>query len=315
MSTHLHPDRPPAPTPALAALQRLRARAGDSARDSASRRPVEAVEPHRHHARLVRMSPVAVPNAVFCAPAVGGSAWPYAHLGRALAGALTVYALHAEDIDGSRLPLPASIQDIALRYLMPVRQQQPSGPYRLAGWSMGGLVAFEMCRQLEAMGEEISLLALLDTTCPVPSATPPSDTELAALFVTDAAASVGRAGDVPPGLQHRPTADQLAWAAEHLTPPDSNRRSSGRSDEWLIRFDAFRVSCQAVYRYRPQRIKAPTIVVSASASQHPARHWGRVLAEGWTHRVIDASHHTLLRPPHVAAVADALQQHRTLDGA
>jgi thioesterase domain-containing protein len=311
MSTYRHPDQPPAPASALAALQRRRARNGGSTPGSDSRRPVAAVEPHRPHARLVRMSPVVVPDAVFCAPAVGGSAWPYAHLGRALAGALTVYAVHAEDVDGSRPP--PSIQDIALRYLTLVRQQQPSGPYRLAGWSMGGLVAFEMCRQLEGMGEEISLLALLDTTCPVPGAMPPPDTELAALYVTDAAASVGQAGEVPPGLQHRPIADQLAWAAEHLAPRSPDR-GSGRSEEWRARFDAFRVSSQAVYRYRPQRIKAPAIVVSASASRHPARHWDHVLAEGWTHRVIDASHHTLLRPPQVAAVADALHHARPLDG-
>ena len=43
---------------------------------------------------------------------------------------------------------------------------QPEGPYQLGGWSMGGVVAFEMAQQLHAQGQQIGLLALLDARIP-----------------------------------------------------------------------------------------------------------------------------------------------------
>ena len=48
-------------------------------------------------------------------------------------------------------------------YAAAIRQIQPHGPYLLGGWSMGGLVAVEMARLLQADGEETRLLAMLDT--------------------------------------------------------------------------------------------------------------------------------------------------------
>jgi thioesterase domain-containing protein len=85
----------------------------------------------------------------------------YLPLARALGPALPVYGLQALD-----QPLAASIGDMAARYLAAIRDVQPHGPYRLLGHSFGGLVAFETTRQLEAAGEAVSLLALLDTSIP-----------------------------------------------------------------------------------------------------------------------------------------------------
>jgi thioesterase domain-containing protein len=43
---------------------------------------------------------------------------------------------------------------------------QPHGPYLLGGWSLGGLVAFEMAQQLQKQGEEVALLTLIDSRVP-----------------------------------------------------------------------------------------------------------------------------------------------------
>ncbi len=59
-----------------------------------------------------------------------------------------------------------SVADLATRYLQEIQNHQPVGPYFLAGESLGGLVAFEMARQLQAKGEEVALLCLLDSTIP-----------------------------------------------------------------------------------------------------------------------------------------------------
>jgi acetoacetyl-CoA synthetase len=60
------------------------------------------------------------------------------------------------------MPL-ARIEDMAARYIAEIRCLQPTGPYRLGGYSMGGLIAYEMARQLRAAGEAVELLALFDT--------------------------------------------------------------------------------------------------------------------------------------------------------
>ena len=71
------------------------------------------------------------------------------------------YAVHPHGLDGR--PVPLSIKDMAKDHLATVRSLQPRGPYRLGGHCNGGLVAFEMARQLQAQGERVDLLILMDT--------------------------------------------------------------------------------------------------------------------------------------------------------
>jgi len=58
------------------------------------------------------------------------------------------------------------IEEMAAQYIEAIRLVQPEGPYLMGGWSFGGLVAFEMALQLRERGEEVGLLALLDTGAP-----------------------------------------------------------------------------------------------------------------------------------------------------
>lgn len=56
----------------------------------------------------------------------------------------------------------ACIEDLAARYAAALQEVQPHGPYRIAGWSFGGVVAFETARQLEAKGEAVDFLGVVD---------------------------------------------------------------------------------------------------------------------------------------------------------
>jgi len=73
-----------------------------------------------------------------------------------------VYGLQAKGLDGIDEPLD-NIEDIAAHYIAAIMEQNPSGPYALAGYSFGGIIAFEMARQLEALGKEVKMLAMFDT--------------------------------------------------------------------------------------------------------------------------------------------------------
>jgi len=68
----------------------------------------------------------------------------------------------AQGIDGE-LPVLDQVEDMADLYLHHLRKRQPDGPYYLGGYSFGGLVALEVARRLVESGQEIGLLALVDT--------------------------------------------------------------------------------------------------------------------------------------------------------
>ncbi|KAF9390973.1 hypothetical protein CPC16_004685 [Podila verticillata] len=59
--------------------------------------------------------------------------------------------------------IPDGIEHMALDYIEQIRRIQPVGPYRLMGWSLGGVIAFEMACMLQSKGEHVSSLALLDS--------------------------------------------------------------------------------------------------------------------------------------------------------
>lgn len=75
------------------------------------------------------------------------------------------YALQSRGIDGFQEPL-RSIPAMAEWYIREIKTVQPQGPYYLGGYSLGGEIAFEMARQLQAMGEQVAFLVLLDTMNP-----------------------------------------------------------------------------------------------------------------------------------------------------
>jgi thioesterase domain-containing protein len=63
-------------------------------------------------------------------------------------------------------PPHESVEAMAADYVAELRAQQPHGPYLLGGECVGGVAAYEMARLLVAQGEQVALLALLDTCCP-----------------------------------------------------------------------------------------------------------------------------------------------------
>jgi len=101
----------------------------------------------------------------FCVHAIGGQVLGYYHLARWLGPDQPFYGLQAPFLTeiGDETK---SIEQMAAEYVEAVRSVQPEGPYLLGGYSFGGFVAFEMARQLRDRGEEVALLAIMDTPSP-----------------------------------------------------------------------------------------------------------------------------------------------------
>ena len=64
-------------------------------------------------------------------------------------------------------PINITIEDIANKYIEKIKIIQPEGPYNIAGWCIGGTIAFEMIKQLEQKDEEVKFFALINTSPPV----------------------------------------------------------------------------------------------------------------------------------------------------
>jgi acetoacetyl-CoA synthetase len=91
---------------------------------------------------------------LFMAAGAGGNILRFAQLAKNLSFAHPVYAIEARG---------PSVEETAKSFLRTLRARQPNGPYMLVGQSSGGLVALEVAQNLVSLGEEVPLLALLDT--------------------------------------------------------------------------------------------------------------------------------------------------------
>jgi thioesterase domain-containing protein/peptidoglycan/xylan/chitin deacetylase (PgdA/CDA1 family) len=99
---------------------------------------------------------------LFCAHPVVGLSWCYLALLPHVDARYPLYGLQARGLRRPE-PLPASMQEMARDYADQIRMTQPSGPYHLLGWSLGGNVAFAIAEELERRGQQIGLLVILDS--------------------------------------------------------------------------------------------------------------------------------------------------------
>src|SRR5262249_53897649 len=123
---------------------------------------------------LVALQPEGSRPPFFCVHGLGGDVLFLRHLAAHLGLDQPLYALRRQGLEGVSPP-HTRVEDMAAHYSQERAAFQPEGPYLLGGYSFGGLVAYEMARQLRANGQEVALLALIDTTfwnVPTPKSPP-----------------------------------------------------------------------------------------------------------------------------------------------
>jgi oxalate---CoA ligase len=122
----------------------------------------ELIERGAHSDCLVPIRTTGTRPPFFCVHDLSGHVLNLRNLALHLPDDQPFYAIQSVGLDGNEPPL-STIEEMAARYLGEIRGVQPVGPYYLGGYSMGGIVAHEMARQLREAGEGVALLALLDT--------------------------------------------------------------------------------------------------------------------------------------------------------
>lgn len=113
---------------------------------------------------LVTLNPLGRSQPLFCVAGLGGHIMELHQLARHLGGDLRLYGLETRGVAGHEPH--ATIEAMAAENLAAIRTIQDEGPYLLAGYSVGGVVAYEMAQQLRRQGQDTGLLALLDSDSP-----------------------------------------------------------------------------------------------------------------------------------------------------
>ena len=270
----------------------------------------QEIEPH-DTSPLIAIQPHGRKPPFFCVHPAGGGIICYSALSRHLGDEQPFYGIQTPGLDGVAQQPLTRIESMAARYIKELRAVQGEGPYMLGGWSLGGVVAFEMARQLRSQSVEVSLLALFDSH--PGKSTEIDDDALLLQFTADISGLYDPEESLMPetDLQARTIEERLASLLEEVVrkgcaPPDLNLKQLTRL------FEVFRTNVRALLSYKPQPYPGRITFFRASEqiadiSTDPANYWRNMAGDGVEVHVVPGDHYTILREPAVQIMAEWLK--------
>ena len=237
-----------------------------------------------HWSSLVAVQPDGSKPPFFMVHGVGGNVVGFIELARHMKPDYPFYGLQSQGLDGKQ-PLLTTIEAMAAHYLEEMRTVQPKGPYHIGGFSLGGVVAYEMARQLAERGEEVGLLVLFDTYATNPKKYGVKD------FLRNP--SKIKWAEIPGEIRRKIRRTMLAW----------------RLPEELAKI--MRTNGQALTHYRPEPYAGKAYLLRAEESwlvkDDPYAQWRELTGELEIVE-IGGAHMDILRAPQVDHLASCLKR-------
>ena len=243
----------------------------------------------------------------FCVHGAGGVIVRFYDLARHLGSDQPVYGLQAQGLTGNDLP-HTRVEDMAAAYIKEIRSVQPDGPYFLGGYSLGGVVAFEMAQQLMAQHGEQALVVMFDTFCTVQSSSASksrSAKELTLLCQTASAAlwkvfqmSAAQRRDYI-SLKAEVVKEGIRRRVRHLRLPPALRK--------------VRTACEQAAKDYTLRVYPGRVILFRSSQRpltqfrDPHAGWSTYAGERLEIHEIDGNHDNILLEPQVRIVAEQLK--------
>ncbi|MDZ7923824.1 MAG: amino acid adenylation domain-containing protein [Marinagarivorans sp.] len=247
---------------------------------------------------------------LFCIHPVGGNILAYRELTERLAPGYAIYGIRSLGLRTGETRV-LDLTRMAEIYLQEIRKVCPTGPYRLLGWSLGGIIALEIASRLEAQGETVELLTLIDSYAQETGGKAVSEAELLAWMAVDIAGMTGvttpiNVHDLGTGPEAR---DQFIRRAIEIgalpqdTPIQQLRQMMAVLDGNL----------RAMFEHQPKVYRGRVLQIHACHAPshhpaHPAYGWKPYITNMALHAV-EGEHYTLLQTPHVASVATLIDEY------
>ncbi|MEV0944999.1 amino acid adenylation domain-containing protein, partial [Rhodococcus sp. NPDC049939] len=246
---------------------------------------------------------------LFCIHPIVGLSWCYARLSQYLDGCMPIYGIQSPSLIEDSF-LPESLEELANRYISEIRTIRPCGPYRLLGWSLGGTIAHAIAVRLQAEGETVELLTMLDSFV---GSTVDEDadgsadrigmSELLSAFGVDVDASGTNTSDLSPGA--------VAAEVARMTGQSTERAEQIVGRLW----SAAERNSRLMSEYRPKRFNGDIVFFTAAAddSTHlrAARGWRKAVTGTVYEHAVPATHWQMTSPDALAIVGSILN--RALD--
>ncbi|WP_271271073.1 non-ribosomal peptide synthetase/type I polyketide synthase [Aliamphritea hakodatensis] len=200
--------------------------------------------------------------AVFLLHPIGGHLLSYQALAEQFDRCRVLGVQYPDEFAGQSL----SLTELAQHYLQEIRRVQPCGPYRLAGWSFGGLVIYELARQLRQQGQVVSHCILIDSFRPQPR----DGLELNAAgyrrhFYADVCGRFPALnGEDSPDFSGE--AVFLADLARQLSLLPGYQHTDGRALERLL--NIYQSNLDAMLKYEALPCEFPVTLISATETPH-----------------------------------------------
>ncbi|MEL6902072.1 MAG: amino acid adenylation domain-containing protein [Cyanobacteria bacterium J06606_4] len=267
---------------------------------------------------------------VFFVHPIGGSVFCYQALADRLAANQPIYGFQAPAITSELRH--QRLEEMAAAYIQAMRQVQPQGPYQLGGWSMGGVIAYEMAQQLTAQGEQVLPLALIDSRVPSagvgePIAIDRPSQRLIVLFARDLGCTISQAQHIDRVLEGVGVGASIeqAIAPLHaalqqfdLLPPTLSQLEL----QHLLQLFIYHLNLLKAYAPRPYtgsvalfrgQTRVPSISTAADSISTAADltedfGWQQLVQGDLTIHRVPGSHYSMMRSPNVATLADHLSQ-------
>ena len=218
----------------------------------------------------------------------------------------TIYAVESPSISEAGWQIPDTVEEVAAEYLKAIRTVQPKGPYWIAGYSFGGVAAFEIARQMEAAGDEIETALLYDI--PNPSIETGTLTRIKNFWDR-------QEDSVAPMKVAKLTKRTLKAVRDRAKTEIENRIARGKSEESGSAFWRHRKTrerhMQIEESYVPQRLQGPLRVVSATGNGSKFRvdeHMGwRVVSDDLKVREVPGVHLELFNDDYVSGILESTE--------
>lgn len=262
-------------------------------------------------------------KALFLADPAGGSAKGYYELAEWLHPEQPLYGFQRYRLGNTETCFYSSIEELAATYIDALKQIQTEGPYFIGGYSMGGIVGFEMASQLQRAGHEVALIIMIDSPA-YPAVKEPqpkfSILENLQFIVTALAADDGRKVTLPwSQIEKLIPEEQVRWFAaemwkQKLTPAYIEESS------WQALLATLENSYELMRGYTPKYYNGRIAVLRAALPpselqglalqgyKEPGFGWQRFTPYPVKVEYLESSHMELMAAPHIRSVASVLQR-------